>query len=1622
MSEKNSIVNNEVKDSGSYELIRKRLLTSSEILQNKINHLNDIRKLEFGGLKNDIIGKINIRTDNNSIPVDMAQINDNVLFGYNIQIGLKTKINIEDVLSLYKIKEEDGIFNSELIPFENSFLNDENFINQFDRMYEYYSNVELIQITKKNKYLLIAFKIGKNKDDLKVFRFSLDKNVIYLDDNGKDDIIVQEQIDFIWNKVDNKSFINGKNPHVSILDKVFVETIGGDLTIKVENNTESGEGIYSEPVNDKNQSLTDAEYFYSELDSLIFLKILPYREKEFRYFIFNTITNDILKADLIEKSCKKLPEGHGVLFPNGYHLISGESKIFENETPDLMFFELIKSPNGEDYLYIFFDIEKDFYTLYSYNVIQKEISTPIHAHGYSLYNDGKLFVFRKSENQQPSRVHALRVWQTPFETQENFLNNNEKKEKNFLTNIGNNELVNAISDNFTLIKLINKKEVSNIIYEKIIKYTENILLTYHWLENDSVQNINETLKEIKIISNSIIDEFEKVKIIKEKSEEEIKKSDEMFKKIKNEANALISSNAASHIKILSDIKTFMGHLITIRDLRYIDLEKIKEIESDCVIVKDGISKKLISLLKNEKSFSYYKEKINEIDIEIDEINSSLNIKNIELEIEKMLSEVVIVNDEINDIDFENPIEKSNILNSLSEIFALFNRVKNKILKNKKNINIEEAKIEFSSQFKLLTQTISSAISMSDTIEKTDDNLSKVINQIDKLETKFSEYDEFLKDILEKREEINEIFENHKQKILNLFQKKVSNLTNAAEISLKSISKKTEKFNDVDKLNSYLSSDAMVLKLNNIIESIKNLGDITKSEDLIAKFKKIKDQAIRSLRDNNDIFEENGNVMKMGKHKFSVNKNDVDLTIIPKDGSLKAHLTSTDFYETILDEKINNLKDYWDLDLVSESDYVYRSEYLVYTLFNDIKNGNINYSLTDLNDLIENDKEFDLVKEYASKKYKEGYLSGIHDSDASKILRSLFFTFKNINTLSYPIKDRIMALICFNNEFSKNNFDLSLEKEIKRAKKLNNDFGMNELLKSIKVKLMEQFDYLNDNSVSYLIDLIENINFKEIEITSVSCNAFNAFDSFVISNDIDLLDQNDNITLKEINEVSYWVKAYIKKEKEENLLKFIDEISLLYILKKKTKFNILEKDVDLNITVNGLLGTHKKIENGKLEIFYEDFMKNCKFHNEIVVPNYNELTKLKKEITDIYREKLKVKEFKSNPLSSFVRNKLITESYFKIIGDNLAKQIGTYGNNKRTDLMGLLMLISPPGYGKTTLIEYIANKLGLVFVKINCPSLGHNVTSLDPNDAPDVTSREEIKKINLAFEIGNNVLLYLDDIQHTNPEFLQKFISLSDGTRKIDGVWNNKPKTYDMKSKKFAIVMAGNPYTESGDIFNIPDMLANRADTYNLGDILSDQKDVFELSYIENSLTANPILAPLATRNINDLYKIIDMIKNNEVKLDELDYNYSITEFEEIKSLLIKIYKIRDVILKVNKEYIKSASIDEKYRKEPSFKLQGSYRNMNKLVEKILPIMDDNDINNIIIDHYIGESQTLSSGSEENMLKLKEIIGSISDEELVRWNDIKKDFLKFKTMGDEDTDSIIKVANQLSLLNETIKNK
>ena len=235
-----------------------------------------------------------------------------------------------------------------------------------------------------------------------------------------------------------------------------------------------------------------------------------------------------------------------------------------------------------------------------------------------------------------------------------------------------------------------------------------------------------------------------------------------------------------------------------------------------------------------------------------------------------------------------------------------------------------------------------------------------------------------------------------------------------------------------------------------------------------------------------------------------------------------------------------------------------------------------------------------------------------------------------------------------------------------------------------------------------------------------------------------------------------------------------------------------------------------------------------------------------------------------------------------------------------------------------------------------------------------------------------------------------------------------------------VVMAGNPYTESGDKFTIPDMLANRADTYNLGDILEGKDDAFALSYVENAITSNAVLAPLATREQSDIYKLIRMARGEELPSSELSYGYSAVELGEIRSVLSHLFRVQRAVLMVNQQYIASASQDDRFRTEPPFKLQGSYRNMNRLAEKVASVMTPDEVEKLITDHYDGESQTLTTGAEQNLLKLEEMRGTLTPEQRARWEDIKAEFVRHTRMGGSADDPVSRVTGTLSGLSEDLE--
>lgn len=1585
----NTSPENQKLEKDTYDILKNRLGKQAEILTQRLTQLNALRKETFGSVETKLLANERITTEHNCMARDMIPIGKQFIFGYNVHMGLKSETSVADVLSVYSFK--DNTFHPE----SPKFLSAERFVEDFHNLYKYYKNTQFAKFALLGPHLYMVFQVGKSASDIKTFKWRIQGDEItYVDNRSEHEFQYPDQHQFHWTRVTREMQRTGKHPHTSIEDRVFVETIGGDLTIKIEDNTESGEGIYSEPVDFPDQTLDDAEIHYALLNNIIVLRIRPYQEEKHRFIVYNEKVHEAVRIDALEDACVLLPDDHGIIFPKGYYLQTGVSKLFEYTQKDMHFEKRIPSPNGEDYLYIFYNKIEGLYVLLLYNLIAQEVATPIFCNGFSLFHDGELIYFKSDEEQK--KHHAVQVWQTPFYHPD--FEPPTSSSDSIISKIGNKEIVRGMAECHEILSLLNKEDSYNDLYVDLVKKCTEISDTYYWLDDAETENLAEPIHEIKRTATSALDEFEKVVRIRENTKKRVQETEQKIEKLKSDIRKSKNDTVDHYVRFLAEYRTLRGEVIGLKELRYVDPQQIEKFEGYVQKQTEGLSQKCIEFMLGDNALAPYEEKIKVLDQSIEAVSKVVEATELEKEIGQVAKELEMLIEIVSNLKIDDATQTTRIIDNISELYSRFNRSKTQLKKKRKDLLSVEGKAEFHAQTSLVEQGLINYLDISETPEKCEEYLTKMMVQIEELESKFSEFNEFVAILGEKREEVYAAFESKKVGLIEKRNQRANTLYESADRILKGIANRLSNFKSSVEINGYMAGDLMVDKVRNIVEELQNINDSVKADDIQSRLKSVKEDAQRQLKDKTELFSGDGDTITFGKHQFSVNNQNLDLTTVIRKDGIYYHLTGTNFFERIQNKELDQLKPLWHQSYISENQEVYRGEFLAFQLFQEAASAD---ALDDLAKLT-SDELRERVQAFMNPKFNEGYVKSIHDVDGEKILSALIHLHQSSDFLKYTSTARACAALFWNgflDETKKNMW----QKRLKGAGVILQVFPKTREFTGLQLELEKEMSAFIKET-----ELFEPILAKEAGEYLFYEQARD--DDFVIEADAAKLHNNFLQYLKKSKHksifdqsiktltddpiahfrlVKQWLWAYAETSDQEQLLNVIDEATHLIFSGSYAANRVI--NTPMHIDIEGMQGEHKRIDEGTYHLHYNEFMGRLrKFHTKSV-PAFAKYQNLKKQLVKDFKSEIRLDEFKPRVMSSFVRNRLIDEVYLPIIGNNLAKQIGASGEGKRTDRMGMLLLLSPPGYGKTTLMEYIANRLGIIFMKINGPAIGHAVTSIDPSEAKNAAAKQELERLNLAFEMGDNVMIYLDDIQHCNPEFLQKFISLCDATRKIEGVYKGKSRTYDLRGKKVCVVMAGNPFTESGDKFQIPDMLANRADIYNLGDIIGDTDVAFKLSYIENSLTSNAILSRLAAKGLKDVYSMVKIAQSGEQEGVTFEANHSSEEVNEYSNILGKLLKVRDVIFKVNQQYIESAAQSEEYRTEPPFKLQGSYRNMNKLSEKLATIMNEKELDTLILSHYENESQTLTHHAEANLLKFKDLVGWLNEEETERWESIKATF-------------------------------
>ncbi|MFF4474446.1 DNA repair ATPase [Streptomyces sp. NPDC001599] len=1578
-------------DAGAYEVLRDRLAAQSADLARRAGLLNTRRVAEFGSARLELASTERLRTEHPGVPRDLAAVSDALLLGSTGRPGHHTRTAaVADVFTLY---------DRDLNPLPESavpgLLDDPAFAREFADLHRYYRQARLLRLRPVSGRLLAVFRTGEKADDIRVLRWELteDGRAAFLDARGERDDVFPPSHDFEWTAASREDHVLGRHPHVSVRGEFHVSAVGGALTVKLEDDTETAGGVYSEPVDEPLQSLADADIAHARVGALILLRVRPYKEDTDRYLVFNTLTKSVVRLDGIGLACRRLPDDQGIVFPGGYCLATGVHKSYELDAAGLEFEREMRSPNGEDVLYAFHARGESRGLLLSYNTIRKEVANPLPCRGWALAEDGTFTVLR-ADGDEPAQVHPVQLWHSPYVSDTHAAA--APTGSGPLARVGNADLVRGISACLSVAGAVGEGITTAEGYRALAASCVRAADGHHWLGEADLGDLAGALAAVRETAEQVLAEFETVRDLTRRAAEARDEAAERIASVVRRLRGEAPKEAAAWVRGLTELRHAHGHLLTVKEMRYADAPGIDALAEEAEASLAELGRRAVAFLAREDAFDAQRADVEALVADAEAITTVAEAGPVAARLDELADGLRTVTDVVAELDMGDATVRTALLERVAAVLGGVNRARATLDARRRTLLDHEGRAEFTAETALLGQAVTAALAAADTPERCDDQLARLLARLEDLESRFAEFDGFLAELAGKRTEIYDALAARKQALADTRARRAEQLAASAARIMETITRRCATLADADAVSTYFASDPMPAKVRRTAEELRALGDTVRAEELDGRLKSARQEAARALRDRTDLYADDGRTLRLGAHRFAVNTQPLDLTLVPDGDGLAFALTGTDYRSPVTDPDFAATRAHWDRTLPSESPSVYRAEHLAARLLREHGAS----ALAGADDLPA------LVREAAQEAYDEGYERGVHDHDATAVLTALLPLYDRAGTLRHEPAARAAAQLFW----AHGTTPRARETWTRRARSLaraRDTFGLSAAIEALEEELagavgawpgpgpgpVETVD--GPAAAAYLFHELTT----DPDGFVLGAGTRTLLEKFrrtvgTPAYDEDLAALDDLAARGQLAEA--WISSYAAATGTGLTPGDLAEAVAAELCPDLPRY---DGDAPPTATAEGLLGSHPRTTGGRLPLRLDEFLaRTARFAAEDV-PAFRAYQRRRTALVGAERARLRLDDHRPRVMSAFVRNRLVDEVYLPLVGDSLAKQLGATGDGKRTDTGGLLLLLSPPGYGKTTLVEYVAERLGLMLVKASGPALGHGVTSLDPADAPNATARQEVEKINFALAAGNNTLLYLDDIQHTSPELLQKFIPLCDATRRVDGVWDGAPRTYDLRGKRFAVCMAGNPYTESGARFQVPDMLANRADVWNLGDVLTGKEEAFALSFLENALTANPVLAPLAGRDRADLELLVRLATGDPTaRADRLDHAYPPAELERILSVLRHLVAVRETVLAVNAAYIASAARSDETRTEPAFRLQGSYRNMNKIAQRIRPVMNDAERAAVLDDHYTAEAQTLTHGAEANLLKLAELRGTLTPEQADRWAEVRTAHVRARTLG------------------------
>ncbi|WP_446048083.1 DUF7902 domain-containing protein, partial [Streptomyces olivaceus] len=457
--------------------------------------------------------------------------------------------------------------------------------------------------------------------------------------------------------------------------------------------------------------------------------------------------------------------------------------------------------------------------------------------------------------------------------------------------------------------------------------------------------------------------------------------------------------AAAWVRGLTELRHAHGHLLSVGELRYADGPAVAALAEEAEASLADLGRRAVAFLAREDAFDAQRADVERLVADAEAVTTVAGAAPVAARLDELADGLRTVTDVVAELDMGDATVRTALLERVAAVLGGVNRARATLDARRRALLDHEGRAEFAAETALLGQAVTAALAAADTPEHCDDQLARLLARLEDLESRFAEFDVFLGELADRRSEIYEALAARKQALSDARARRAEQLAASAARVLETVTRRCATLPDADAVSTYFASDPMVGKVRRTAGELRALGDTVRAEELDGRLKSARQEAARALRDRTDLYADDGRTLRLGTHRFAVNSQPLDLTLVPDgDDGIAFALTGTDYRTPVTDPDFAATRPYWNRSLPSESPEVYRAEHLAARLLR--AHGAAFLAAAD--DLPA------LVRDAAREAYDEGHERGVHDHDATAVLTALLPLYETAGTLRHEPAARAAA--------------------------------------------------------------------------------------------------------------------------------------------------------------------------------------------------------------------------------------------------------------------------------------------------------------------------------------------------------------------------------------------------------------------------------------------------------------------------------------------------------------------------------------------------------------------------------------------------------------------------------------